>query len=1508
MGSAIYSLMAVIMSFIIWQFYISSINQTFEQLSALVKSQKHLIESVARFDAAFSAVDNDTGSLGATLSQVREAHNRSSGEFGETGEFVMAHLENNSLIFLHQRLADKPIIKGAKLIAEPMRLALAGKEGTIQAKDYRGEIVLAAFEPVHIGNKIFGLVAKVDLMEIQWPFIRMSIIGLVTLLVSLVIIFFSFWEKEQSLDKKEKKKEKRKEKLSVDISGWRSPQVVIILLIGLVVTVSVGKTYSELMLSEDLRSFERYVDADISNIQEEIDRNLSIIKHIKSFYAASEAISREEFSTYVNSVIQMEGGKSKLGMQAVEWIPRVSDDERLAYEMRAHDDGLSLFSITERKNRRIVPAAKREEYYPVYFVEPLEGNEAAIGFDLASNKERLTAMNRAIESAELVATSPIQLVQENESSVGFLAFLAIYQGEPKTVEARRKQVEGFALGVFKVEDIINLAILKNSSDKVEFEFFDKGLNGDKLLYASKFETLKKRSYKNNSLFEINRELSLAGRLWKIKALPGQTFINQVQHHWSNLFVLVIGGMLTLLIALQFKKSAVKQAGIERVVSQRTIQLRDSQAQFLSFMKHSPNLTFIINSDNEYEFVSDSWLDYFDKAKEDVLGKHLNDVFSPGLARYFVLQNTVLLNNGDPVTSEDYADAGQIFLTHRFLIHRHGKAPLIGGSSVDISKQKEIEKELQQLNLLLEHRVKERTAELEDKQEKLRAIIENTVDGIIVIDEEGTIGEFSPSAEKTFGYSRSEAVGQNIKIIVPDNEQENHPTYINNFLNTGEKKIIGAGRELVGKRKDGELFPLDLAVSVAEVKGKKAFVGMTRDITDRKREEQELVEARDSAQAANRAKSDFLAAMSHELRTPMNGVIGVMDLLWETELASEQRRLVKTSKESAFSLLTIINDILDFSKIEAGKLELESIPLSIAELVEGVADTLFPGAEEKKIRLDIYIDPAIPENLIGDPVRIRQVLFNLAGNAIKFTNSEERKGVVEIRADYKADFFDQTVILLNVSDNGIGISEKARTTLFKPFTQAEQSTTRRFGGTGLGLTITKKITDIMNGNIQLVSQEGAGSCFTVSLPCDQDKEKITSEVADFSDFSFILLSDDDYTIEIIQHYVEFYGGVLQRAGSTTQAAKMLDGITNSILIIGLEYREAGEQLYSQINNEEIGLNSHFLFLSNDRNEKMGLIESERYIIQDRPILRSHLIKAISVLSGKQSDTNRGFDDGSDEKPAQLLTIEEAIKANSLVLLVEDNEVNRDIIGLQLNNLGYTVEMTCDGVEGFEQWKTGRYALVLSDCHMPEMDGLEMTAAIRKWEKQQGLEPINIIAVTANALAGEARRCIDAGMNDYISKPVELKVLKSMMDKWLPHSIIEDDLSESDKSDLNNETESPSTEKVKESPPLDISVLAALVGDVHDIHCQLLVKFVTSSTDTIEQINQAFEDKDGTALSGLGHKLKSSARSIGGAELGRLSEQLEVDAKECDWLQLELLIKALISNWRLVCKHITQYYAK
>ena len=513
-------------------------------------------------------------------------------------------------------------------------------------------------------------------------------------------------------------------------------------------------------------------------------------------------------------------------------------------------------------------------------------------------------------------------------------------------------------------------------------------------------------------------------------------------------------------------------------------------------------------------------------------------------------------------------------------------------SASDEERNKAEDNLVQLNQELEQRVEDRTVDLQRvnsaltiKEEETRSVVEHMVDCVVTTDEIGTILSVNPVMEKLFGYDPNEMLGQNIAIIVPEPDCSRHIGYMENYCRTGHGQEyvgrpylsgshgIGLGREVEGVRKNGDRIELYLAVSEYFVGGKRHFTGVLRDIREHVRMMNDLKQARIDAEQASRAKSAFLAAMSHEIRTPMNGVIGMIDVLRQTSLSGYQMEMANLIRDSAYALLAIIEDILDFSKIEAGKLEIEKIPMRLVSVVENACGMLAHLALSKKVELTLFIDPAIPDNVLGDPLRLRQVLVNIINNAIKFSSNKPNKpGKVSVRVLLMDTHPDEVVISFQVTDNGIGMNKETQEKLFKSFSQGDPSTTRRFGGTGLGLAISHHLAELMDAEIAVQSEPQQGSTFMIQMPFKPlPPSSVTDlKIEDLSGLNCIILGNSDGLSNDLAVY-------LTSAGATVEVTADLDSLRELIptLVPGLWLwlSMPGNKPHPSMNCEKYSLSAH-----------------------------------------------------------------------------------------------------------------------------------------------------------------------------------------------------------------------------------------------------------------------------------------------------------------------------------------------
>jgi len=654
----------------------------------------------------------------------------------------------------------------------------------------------------------------------------------------------------------------------------------------------------------------------------------------------------------------------------------------------------------------------------------------------------------------------------------------------------------------------------------------------------------------------------------------------------------------------------------------------------------------------------------------------------------------------------------------------------------------------------------RTSELQEQRSFLRRVVDLNPSFIFAKNPAGEFTLANAALAKAYGTTVEDLLGKTeAQFHRPLKEIENNKIDEFDVLTSRREKFSSEEHFTDAEGTDRWLQVQRIPLRISGSDGLQVL-GVATDITDRKHAAIELQRAKDAAEAATKAKSHFLANMSHEIRTPMNGVIGMTGLLMDTELSPEQRDYTETINTSAEALMTVINDILDFSKIEAGKLRFEKLDFDLLPVVESSVELLSGKAQLKGLEIASLIESEVPLNLRGDAGRLRQVLTNLLGNAVKFTES----GEIVLRVTAERVTESQALLRFAITDTGIGISDEAQARLFQAFVQADGSTTRKYGGTGLGLAISKQLAELMGGEIGVTSNSGLGSTFWFTSLFERGTVSSEAEAeVKFEGLRALIVDDNATNCQILEHHLHSRGLTTYSVRSGAEALQELENSHTAydLAVIDMQMPEMdGVALAREITTRHASRSLRILMLTSlGQRPEEELGSSAIFSCLTKPVKKMQLFEAIQRLMSltverpSESPREKVFGDYSVASESKKLR----------VLLAEDNVVNQRVALSQLSKLGYAASAVANGLEALKALEEFPYQLVLMDCQMPEMDGYEATRRIRELEDGT-LRRTPIIALTAHAMEGERKKCIDAGMDDYLSKPVKIDDLKSVLTRW------------------------------------------------------------------------------------------------------------------------------------------------
>ena len=896
------------------------------------------------------------------------------------------------------------------------------------------------------------------------------------------------------------------------------------------------------------------------------------------------------------------------------------------------------------------------------------------------------------------------------------------------------------------------------------------------------------------------------------------------------------------LELRRQVAAIEEARAQHKVTED--RLRTSEAFYQTLVDTLPQNILRKDLQGRFTFANKKFCHSVGKPLSEIIGKTDFDFFPREMALKYQRDDARVmtsLENLDTVEPHRTPNGEKLFVhvIKTPLYDSLGRVVGIQGIFWDVTQRKQIEEELAY------------------ERDLLRALLDTIPDRIYFKDVQSRFIRCSSSMVKRLG-------AQDVKDVVGKTDFDFHPRELAQEFHDDEQRIILTGEPLINKlERQVDLAGNDIWATVTKVPiynqngTVTGIIGISRDVTQLKKAEEALEQARDEALESARVKARFLANMSHEIRTPMYSITGMTGLLTDTKLSQEQRDYVQNIRDSTETLLGIINDILDFSKIEAGKLSFENIDFELRESVENTVEMLAEHAQRKGVELNCWIDASVPNALRGDPGRFRQVLANLLANAVKFTE----KGEVLVRVTRVAEPDHNVTLRFTVSDTGVGIDPKAMALIFQPFTQGDGSTTRKFGGTGLGLTISKQIVELMKGEIGVESAPNQGSVFWFNLPFQQQSaapRPLRTSDDELANVSVLIAESHETSRNIFSEMLACLNVKIAFANGANECLSRLRAEPADVLILDISRLEFEDlAVLHEIKADSALANVKVIVLApmGTRLDPAMMRSAGIAGYMMKPLRQSRLHECLRhVLRGSPTD---------ETTPHAPRPVE---RRNARVLLAEDNPVNQRLTLRQLKKLGFHADAVANGREVLQAMTQVPYDIILMDCQMPEMDGYETSKAIRRnADGNTGPAPY-IIALTANAMLGDRDKCLGSGMNDYLPKPLDLADLEGVLERALAKlQPIEEEISAS-------------------SSCLDQAVIAGLRGlrepDEPDSLKELAELFIKDARMRIGRLEAAITEKNPSAAAATAHTLKGSANNLGARHLAALCGSLEKVAKSAD----------------------------
>jgi PAS domain S-box-containing protein len=1272
---------------------------------------------------------------------------------------------------------------------------------------------------------------------------------------------------------------------------------LLLLAAGVLITLWMWQDARQTAQAAAVARFEYRAERIRGEFEHHLESYETTLRSVAALISSGNAFDRAQWRRYFDTI---GSGHAYPGQLVIGYAPRVSAADVPAHERQVHADGLASYAVQ---------GGERPVRFPLAYARRAVPQEVVpLGTDLAADPVAADAMTRSAAEGRTILAGPLAVSRSrSEEDQVWALFVPVYAAgpAPRTPPERERALMGFVIETFNPMTSAG-STLGPDATLIGLKVHDGALplftcpEMKRELAAGFTPTLRHAS-----------TLEFGERRWMLEfvALPKYMAAGGAPDR-SSRWVLAGGLVISALLAGLVGALASRRERAQALVAERTSELREalalreaSETYMRAVVDHALDAVIIIDAKGAVRSFNPAAERIFGYTAAQVIGRNVHmlmtafdrDQHDGYMDRFMKGGAPRVIGIGRVVTGRRQ-DGSTVPLDLGVTEMNIGGERLFCGFLRDITERMAAEEALLR------------------SERKLRSYIEQSLDGVLVVDDTGRFLECNPATIEMLGYAERELLSMAIADILWP-EQDNQRAGAAHF-----QRVVSTGRskgEVVLKRKSGERIVTDInAVAL----GGHRYLGIVRDTTqrrlaeealqrergtleqrvkertevltqtnhaleqeivERKRVQAELVAAREQALQAADAKAGFLANMSHEIRTPMNAVIGMTALLEETPLASEQRGYLETIRVSGEALLAIINDVLDFSKIESGMLELERQPFELGACIEEAVSMLGPKASQRDIDLLYVLADDMPKWIVGDATRLRQVLINLLSNAVKFT---EPGGEVCLTASKVAVEGDQVRLQFAVRDTGIGIAPSQRAHLFKAFSQADSSTTRKYGGTGLGLAICQRLVRLMGGDIWLDSQEQRGSTFFFTVTAGMAREMqaaryVLDRVRELTGRSVLVVDDNATNVHILQTQCRRWGLDVATAGSGREALAMFDSTPRRFDVAVLDLHMPGMdgvQLAQQIRWRHPGSVGALVLLSSSSAPFDDATLSIFAARLPKPVRHSQLFALLGEL------LHPGFVPPSAAAAAvPRLDATLGQRHPMKILVVEDSAINQKLAVGILAKLGYESAVADNGVQALELVRRHRYDLVLMDLQMPEMDGLEATRRIVA--EVPPTERPRIVAMTANALPGDRERCLQAGMDDYLAKPILPADVQALIERWArADAPAPPPLSKANGTEL----AMIDTRIVQELQALDApgapSLLRSLVND-----------YLAEAPHAIGEIKRHTEAGDAAGLAQRVHKLAGVSASLGAGGVAEVCRRIEqkVSAGELDDLgplvdQLEL----------------------